>query len=129
MSDVAQENEAGFTLIEVLVALAILAISLAALMSVLATGLDRQRQVRDETTALSLARSLMAQADSATSLPGGGTHGAFPNGFTWARHVAPYGSATDAQAWGANAKEITITVSWANGARQISSLRVMPSAP
>ena len=119
-------EDAGFTLIEVLVALAILAISLAALMSVLATGLDRQRRVRNESEGLALAQSLMAEAQAITPLLPGDSNGTFPDGFTWRREIAPYGAAAERQAWSADAMRITVTVSWPNGSRMLTSLRVVP---
>ena len=62
----ARGGERGFTLIEVLVALTILSISLAALLAVFTQGLDRARESRNEAAARVLAQSLLAQAKTST---------------------------------------------------------------
>lgn len=112
-------------MIEVLVALTILSIAMTALIAVIATGLDRQRQARDETTAMSLARSLLEQAERSQT-PQADDSGAFSNGFSWRRQSVPYGSATDQQAWPVTAERVTITISWANRTRSLSTLRLLP---
>src|SRR5690242_1235063 len=107
--------DSGFTLVEVLVALTILAIAMAVLLGILATGLDRQRRARDESDAMALARSVLAEAEGNAHLSPGDTTGQAPGGFTWRRTVAPYGSPDDREAWKTDAERITVTVAWANG--------------
>ncbi len=81
---------AGFTLLEVLVALSILAISLGVLVPVFSGTLDRQIILADQKTASALARSKLATVGSEIPLVDGKTDGRFDNGFTWHVEIAPY---------------------------------------
>ncbi len=124
-------GQAGFTLIEVLVALTILSISLGVLLAVFLQGLDRARESREEASARALAQSLLAQAKSADN-PSMGTSVGKTSDFLWRLQVVPYGSAADRTAWQENAGQIVATVSWHGdgGMRSISlsTLRLLPKA-
>jgi general secretion pathway protein I len=119
----------GFTLIEVLVSLAILSISLGVLLSVFLQGLDRSRESRDESSARALAQSLLAQAKTVDN-PSFGASAGKSNNFLWRLQVIPYGSAQDKTAWQEGAGQIVATVSWrgSGGMRSISlsTLRLFP---
>jgi general secretion pathway protein I len=123
-------RSAGFTLVEVLVALTILAISMTVLMSVIATNLDRAREVRDENNAAALLQSLLAQTGTSLSVAPGETSGEFPNGFRWHLDIEPYGTPDERAGWPAEAVTITGTVSWQDGtsthAKTLTTLRVLP---
>ena len=82
--------QAGFTLLEVLVALAILAISLGVLVPVFSDTLDRQLAMADQKTASALARSKLATVGSEVPLIDGTSDGRFDNGFKWHVEIAPY---------------------------------------
>jgi general secretion pathway protein I len=121
-------DERGFTLIELLVSLAILTIALAVLFSTIGTALDRTRKSRNEAVAASLVQSLMARAAAAPATPGE-TEGTYSNGFSWQLDVRPYGSGTDAKAWHMSAYQVHATVSWPEGTRSLSALRLVPPPP
>ena len=122
-------DQAGFTLIEVLVALTILSISLAALLAVFLQGLDRARESSNEADARVLEQSLVAQAKVAANLSFGTSAGKI-NGLAWRTQVLPYGSAADRAAWQSNPAQIVATVSWrGDGGRRslsLSTLRLLP---
>ena len=122
-------GESGFTLIEVLVALTILSISLAALLAVFLQGLDRARESSNEASARVLAESLIAQAKVAANLSFGTSAGKV-NGFGWRTQIVPYGTQTDRTSWQTNPAQIVATVSWRGdgGLRSISlsTLRLLP---
>ena len=100
----------GFTLLEVLVALAVLAICLAAFIPIFSGTLRQQSHLDDEATATALARSKLAEVGTEIPLKDGTIDGLFENGFKWQLVVAPYGS-TSAQAF-VRPKLATLTVQW-----------------
>jgi general secretion pathway protein I len=126
-----RSSESGFTLIEVLVALTILSISLAVLLSVFMQGLDRAHESRSEADARVLADSLLAQAKIEAS-PSIGDSTGKTNDLLWHLRIEPYGTADDRAAWHENAAQIRATVSWRGdgGIRSItlSTLRLLPTA-
>ena len=129
--DRSTKGQAGFTLIEVLVALSILSISLGVLLAVFLQGLDRARQSRDEATARALAQSLIVQTKAADN-PAMGTSAGKTNNFLWRLQVLPYGTAQDRAAWQEGAGLIVATVTWHGdgGMRSVSlsALRLLPKA-
>jgi general secretion pathway protein I len=118
--------ETGFTLIEMLVALAIVAVSMAVLFRVISDNLERARRARDEAAAMSLVQSLLAQSSSGIPQPGVST-GKFGNGFFWRLQTEPLGGRTG---WPVDAVTVIATVSWRDGSeagsRTLTTLRVIP---
>ena len=121
-------SERGFTLIEMLVSVAILSIAFAVLFGAIAGSLDRARKAKDEALAASLVQSLAARAGTAAEPTAGETSGAYTNGFRWRVVVSRYGSRDDAKAWRLSATLVRATVSWPEGARSLSVLRLVPPA-
>ena len=107
--------ERGFTLIEVLVALAILAVSLAVLLQIFSSSLDRVREDRNESVASALVQSLLARVGAEIPLREGEKHGTYSNGFRWTVQIAPYGNAEDRKAWPVNAFTVKAGVTWRDG--------------
>ncbi|HEY4943387.1 MAG TPA: type II secretion system protein [Rhizomicrobium sp.] len=120
----------GFTLVELLVSLAILSIALAVLFGAISDSLDRARKGRNETLAASLVQSLLARAGSERAPDAGDASGVYSNGFRWRIVVSPYGSGDDAKARNILAFRIEATVSWRDGAqdhaRTLTGLRLVP---
>jgi general secretion pathway protein I len=125
----AQEDEAGFTLLEVLVALGVLSLSLTVLWAVFSQGLDRTREDQTRMAARSLAQSLLADAET---MPPSllKTETGETNGFTWRIALSPYGSSDERQAWTLSPTNIAIEVSWADHGRDrmitLTTLRLLP---
>ena len=119
-------RRAGFTLVEIIVALAILALSLNVILPAISDGLWRTGEAEAQAEAASLARSLLAQAGSALTLKGGAAAGQFDNGFRWQLQVAPYGSAD--QAVPVRAYRVVAEVIWGEAPREhsvaLSTLRL-----
>ena len=109
-SDSRGRREAGFTLLEVLVAFAVLTISLGVLLRVFSGSVDRQNIVQDQKTALSLAESKLAALGSEIPLVDGTYDGVFDNGFGWSVEIAPYPESDSTTAL--SAKQATLTVRW-----------------
>jgi len=126
-------GERGFTLIEVLVALTILAVSLTVLFGIFGHALARNQESQSRMAARTLAASLLAQAESAPSLSVGAVTGRTAPDLAWRIDVRPYGTDEDLQAWPGQAAEISATVAWgARGPGQtltLSTLRLLPKRP
>jgi general secretion pathway protein I len=87
----ARNDVAGFTLVEIIVALAILALSLNVILPTISDALWRTSEAEAQAEAASLARSLLAQAGISVPLQNGEAAGRFDNGFRWRLEVTPYG--------------------------------------
>jgi general secretion pathway protein I len=105
-------REEGFTLIEMIVALAILGIALATLLAAFSQGLERQRYERTQTRARWLAESVLQTARAESRLAPGVTQGAAADGMRWVLTVAPYGSAADRKAWAFAPVRLIAEVDW-----------------
>lgn len=121
-------HERGFTLLEILVSLAILSVSLATLLGIFSTSLDRARQSEDEMAARMLAQSLIAQADAVGDPQMGARSGTIGSDFAWRLDLRPYGKTTSPSA--TPLANVTASVSWnGSGGRRsltLSSLRTLP---
>jgi prepilin-type N-terminal cleavage/methylation domain-containing protein len=91
---VRNEHEAGFTLVEVLVAFAILSIVLLALLSGLSTALFGDRRAEFTRSALRLAKAELETAGVDKPLTPGVSIGRFENGMEWRLSVQPYAAST-----------------------------------
>lgn len=107
-------------MLEVLVALAILAISLGVLIPVFSGTLDRQAVTADQRTAAMLARSKLDAVGSEIPLTDGATDGKFTNGFSWHVEVASYPFQYASPF--VTPKRVTLTVRWPakNGPRSLT---------
>ncbi|HKY19232.1 MAG TPA: prepilin-type N-terminal cleavage/methylation domain-containing protein [Rhizomicrobium sp.] len=116
-----RDRTAGFTLIEVLVALAIAALGLAALFAATGSGLDSGVAAQRTLQATSLAQSQLAQVGKALSLKKGDYSGE-SNGLRWRVHMdAPvfHGGPGHAGPGAAlSLYPVTVTVGWRVGAQQ-----------
>lgn len=104
----------GFTLIEILVALAILSISLTVLLAIFSQVLNRTRDNEFRAQARVLAQSLLA--GTAAEPPARNLSGRAANGLTWRIHSEPY-LHRDAVGRGPNAVVVSATVIWRDGDR------------
>ena len=86
----ASPADAGFSLIEALVALAIVGLALAAIGGVIGGGLAGARASDQAAAALTLAESKIAEAGAVAALRPGDSSGAVAGHFRWRLRVAPY---------------------------------------
>src|SRR5262245_58111528 len=125
-------GERGFTLVETLVSLAILTISLVALVEIFGVGFRGVRMSELDTAALQLATSELARAGTETPLQAGQQQGTTPGGLDWSVVIEPYVS-RDAQGdarnpGGLEAYWVTAEVRWQSStlaAPQSMSLRTL----
>ena len=132
-SHIPEAGERGFTLIEVLVALTILAVSLTVLLGIFGHSLARNAESQSRMAARTLASSLIAQAESSASLSMGVVTGRAAPDLAWRIDVRPFGTDEDQQSWPGVAAQISATVVWGErGPGQtltLSTLRLLPKRP
>lgn len=111
------KRHSGFTLIEVLAALAIIGFALGAIASVFGQGLTAHETASEAEMALAVAEEQLALA-TATPHPGA-ANGVFANRFTWQTNVAPYQDVADKTADAPSALpplyRIAVSVAWHDG--------------
>lgn len=120
----------GFTLLEVLVALAVLAFSLGTLLGIFSQALDRIHQEQFKMDANALARTLLLQAEAADPAEIRDANGTSDHGLRWRIHVQEYGSEQDRANWPQRAVQISTIVSWEDHGRDrlvtLSTMRLLP---
>jgi len=112
--------EAGFTLVEMIVALVILGISFGVLLAAFSAHMDRMALGQSQDRARQLAASLLASGRD-VGMP---ARGQTPDGFAWKISTAPYGTDADHTAWRFAAERVTVTVTWNAHRVSLSTLRV-----
>jgi general secretion pathway protein I len=132
-----KRHAGGFTLVEVLVALAIVGLALGAVAAAFGNGITAHETASGAETALALAEERLALA-AAMPQPGN-TGGDFADRFAWRTAVAPYedgdksAAAAVAAPVGPRLYRITVSVAWRDGRRNrevaLSTLRLAPGAP
>ncbi len=131
--DDGQASEAGFTLVEVVVALAILALSLSVLLNVISNGIRQTDSARRMAEAGSLAQSLLAKLGTEMPIQEGQTSGEFPDGFRWRVRAERYGDAEDRQDWPVAAYAVSVEALWGDASAErlvaLNMLRLAPKGP
>lgn len=127
------EGRRGFTLIEVLAALAILGLALGVLFQIFSTGLGSARVAQGYTLATALAESKLASLGIEEPLAEGETAGWFDDDFRWRVAVRSYEQEARAAGEGASIEpyEVVVTVSWGEPDEErsvsLTTLRLAPS--
>ena len=114
-----RRGQGGFTLLEVVVAFAIFAVSFAAMLQIFSGGL-RNAEVADRALiALGHAESLLARAGIEESLTPGERSGALPDAMSWRETVARYSDAGTpvTPPPGLAPYSVTVTVTWQHGGK------------
>lgn len=111
-------SEAGFTLIEVIVAFTILSLSLVMVMQLFSAGLKASRASCDYTRAVIYAKDIMEEISGTPE----SNSGEFEDGFFWETEVAPY---EDSEGMIDNLLQIKVKVSWADVLRRDKSIELV----
>ena len=90
-----RRRQRGFTLIEVVVAFALLAVGLGSAMQIAVGSMHQARSAADFTEAALYAQSLLDSAGVGYRLEEGGDSGRFGERYTWQLEVTPYESQSD----------------------------------
>lgn len=102
-------SSSGFTLLEVIIALAIMGIGFALAMELLATGLRSAKASEDYTLAVLLARQKMAETLATSFLTGSAEQGQFDGGLNWATEIQPF---SQDQELPAQLYQVRVRVAW-----------------
>jgi general secretion pathway protein I len=114
----------GFTLVEVLVALAILAIAFGFAFRALSGDFDRLDSDQKRADALLLAQSTLVRVGHDIALQDGVIDGRTKDGFTWQIETAPYGDTQDLPPGRLIGHRIEVTIGW-NERHQRREVRLM----
>jgi general secretion pathway protein I len=83
-------KQQGFSLLEILIAFSILAVSLSILLNIFASGVNNAGVAEDYTVAVQIAESLMAKTGVETPLQTGQIEGVTHDKYRWQVVVKPY---------------------------------------
>jgi general secretion pathway protein I len=123
-------SKAGFTVVEVVVALTILALALGVLLNVMSNSIRQTGHAGTVAEAGSLAQSLIAKIGTELPLRDGQITGQSDGGFRWRVHIEAYGDGTDRREWPVAAHHILAEVLWSDGLQDrsvvLSTLRLGP---
>jgi general secretion pathway protein I len=128
-----RRRQAGFTLVEVIVAIAILSVALTGLLAAIGNALRQTAQAGRMAEAGSLAQSLLARLGPELPLEERQQAGQFANGFRWRLNCEGFGEANDRRQWPLSAFKVSVEVSWSDGGRDrsftLTTLRLAPKEP
>ncbi len=132
--DIGQKDcEAGFTVVEVVAALTILAMALGVLLNIMSNSVRQTGQAEAVAEAGSLARSLLAKAGTEWPLRDGEITGQSDRGFRWQLRIEPYGDGTERREWPVAAHQVSAQVRWRDGSEErslvLTTLRLGPKEP
>ncbi len=111
------EHRKGFTLLEVIVAIVIFAISFGVLAQIMQTGFRQSGAAESATTGVMLARSLLARIGVEEPLLPGRVEGDAGAGFTWVTEIRPAAIAGDDEGGTPEFALylVEVTVAWGSG--------------
>ncbi|WP_409363663.1 prepilin-type N-terminal cleavage/methylation domain-containing protein [Bradyrhizobium sp. AUGA SZCCT0051] len=91
------ESEAGFTLVEIIVALAILSAGLSLVLGMISSALQRTASAEKMATAGSIAQSLMAKVGTEVPVGREEREGKYPDGYRWRVRMQPLAEANQGE--------------------------------
>jgi general secretion pathway protein I len=113
-------KQRGFSLLEILIAFSILALSLGILLKIFSGGVNTAGVAEEYTAAVQIAESLMAQTGVESPLQQGETNGLANDKYYWRVSVSPFqfmAEDFDVTAIAAVLFKVKVTVNWGDDAR------------
>ncbi|MDD5274557.1 MAG: prepilin-type N-terminal cleavage/methylation domain-containing protein [Methylovulum sp.] len=112
-----QIKQQGFSLLELLIAFSILALSLSILLKIFSSGVNTAIVAEDYTVAVQIAESLMAKAGVETPLRVGQISGEENGNYHWLVETNPYQFNPEGLALPTKVEffKVNVTVSWGDG--------------
>jgi general secretion pathway protein I len=124
-------RERGFTLVEVIVALAMLSIGLSVLLGLISNSLRQTKATEKAAEASSLAQSLLAEVGTIRPVKQGAFDETMPNGLRWHLRIQPYGAAAEQEELHVGLYLVLTDVEWEDGAERrsftLKTLRLGPA--
>ncbi len=111
-------KQQGFSLLEILIAFSILALSLGILLKIFSGGVNTAMVAEDYTIAVQIAESLIAKTGSEIPLKGHQSSGDENEKYHWSLTVSPFflsGEGIDPKNAAAQLYKINVTVNWGDG--------------
>jgi general secretion pathway protein I len=115
MAERRSSSQAGMTLLEIMVALVILAFGLAVLFDAVGLGTGMAGVADQRRAATAAAQSLLAELGRSRPIADGATAGDFPDGQSWRLDITPVASAADVPG-PLQGHQVELTVSWPDAA-------------
>lgn len=126
------KREAGFTLVEVIVALAILSAGLSLLLGLISNSLRQTASAQRMAGASSLAQSLMAEVGTDVAIRAEVRDGQYPNGYRWRLKMQPYDRVKQNDERPVELFSVSAEVEWEEGTERrvyaLTTLRLGPKA-
>jgi general secretion pathway protein I len=114
------KGEAGFTLVEVIVALAMLSLGLSVLLGMISSGLGRTASAAKMAEAGSLAQSLLAEVGTELPIKMEERNGLFSEGYRWHLRMRPYGGTKEREDGPLSLYQISAEIAWDEGTERRS---------
>jgi general secretion pathway protein I len=111
-------KQQGFSLLEILIAFSILALSLGILLKIFSGGVNTAVVAEDYTVAIEIAESLMAKTGSEIPLNDHQSSGQENDKYQWSLTVSPFflsGEGIDPKNAPAQLYKVNVTVNWGDG--------------
>jgi general secretion pathway protein I len=124
-------RESGFSLLEILIAFAILSISVSIILKIFATGLTSTHLANDYTNAVQIANNLIAQTSMENPLQRSESSGIENNMYHWRRQIVPHqflSAELDISTLPIQIYQINIEVWWGDGRHhtlELSTLKMI----
>ncbi len=113
-------KQRGFSLLEILIAFSILALSLGILLKIFSSGINMAGVAEEYTSAVQIAETLMAQTGVETALQPGQSSGQLNDKYNWQVVVSPYQftgmlETSDMNSQTAELFKVKVIVNWSDG--------------
>lgn len=113
-------KQRGFSLLEILIAFSILALSLGILLKIFSSGINMAGVAEEYTSAVQIAETLMAQTGVETALQPGQSSGLLNDKYNWQVVVSPYQfsgmlETSDMNSQTAELFKVKVIVNWSDG--------------